>query len=318
MTGSTPLAVVLMPPGEAFDRIREGLVVPALLDAGFAIAPSAPYHLASTLERAGLVVADLTDRNPDVLFELGVAHGLGRPTLLLAQHRPGAVDDLPPLDLRGARMLLYSTRFDRAVVVRQQLAAAAIGALEDRLPSRDADADAAAERLLRALVDFAGAVTEIGAAVAGLGEDMRHGSERLAEVVAGGADGVDAAERLARTMASDLSRFATELDERVPAAAAVADVFADVGPEALASAMTREPSDASAERRKLTTDTHAGVQAARAALGAVGVAIAGLPPAVPEIVDEQRAAAEALQTLDAALGRVAAYLEQALALAELG
>ena len=58
---------------------------------------------------AKLVVADLTNSNPNVFYELGLAHGLGIPTLLLTQ----AVEKLP-FDLRSYRTLEYSTQFDHA------------------------------------------------------------------------------------------------------------------------------------------------------------------------------------------------------------
>ena len=55
-----------------------------------------------SIEQADLVVADLTGRNPNVMYEAEVAHSRGRPTLLLTQQ----IDDIP-FDLRGYRAIRY-------------------------------------------------------------------------------------------------------------------------------------------------------------------------------------------------------------------
>jgi len=56
----------------------------------------------SSIKRCRLVVADLTGRNPNVFYEVGIAHTLNKDVLLLAQ----AMDDVP-FDLRHRRVLLY-------------------------------------------------------------------------------------------------------------------------------------------------------------------------------------------------------------------
>jgi nucleoside 2-deoxyribosyltransferase len=66
-----------------------------------AIAVSEQIH--ADLRRADFVVADLTDRNPNVIFELGMAVGLGKPVLLLSQD---SAADLP-FDLRARQVVVY-------------------------------------------------------------------------------------------------------------------------------------------------------------------------------------------------------------------
>ena len=55
------------------------------------------------LRRADFVVADLTDRSPNVFFELGLALGLGKPVLLLSQ---APATDIP-FDLRARQIVVY-------------------------------------------------------------------------------------------------------------------------------------------------------------------------------------------------------------------
>jgi hypothetical protein len=51
---------------------------------------------------ARLIVADCTDRNPNVFYEIGLAHAIGKPTILLTQKS----EDVP-FDLRHLRYIAY-------------------------------------------------------------------------------------------------------------------------------------------------------------------------------------------------------------------
>lgn len=55
---------------------------------------------------ARIVVADLTDRNPNVFYEAGLADALGKDLVLLAQHE----DDIP-FDLRHRRVIIYDVAY---------------------------------------------------------------------------------------------------------------------------------------------------------------------------------------------------------------
>jgi nucleoside 2-deoxyribosyltransferase len=54
------------------------------------------------IRSADVILADLTRKNANVFYEVGICHALGKPVLLLAQ----SVDDVP-FDLRHRRVLLY-------------------------------------------------------------------------------------------------------------------------------------------------------------------------------------------------------------------
>jgi hypothetical protein len=55
-----------------------------------------------SINNADIVVADLTGKNANVFYEVGICHAIGRPVLLMAQ----SIDDIP-FDLRHYRILLY-------------------------------------------------------------------------------------------------------------------------------------------------------------------------------------------------------------------
>jgi hypothetical protein len=56
----------------------------------------------TSIKKSHLIIADLTRKNPNVFYEVGIAHTLGKQVLLLAQ----SIDDVP-FDLRHRRVLLY-------------------------------------------------------------------------------------------------------------------------------------------------------------------------------------------------------------------
>lgn len=57
------------------------------------------------LRNARIVLADLTDKNPNVFYELGVRHALSKRTILVAQD-----SKFIPSDLRGYWWLIYGTK----------------------------------------------------------------------------------------------------------------------------------------------------------------------------------------------------------------
>jgi len=54
------------------------------------------------INRARLVVADLTGKNANVFYELGIAHTLGKPVIVLTQSM-----EFVPFDLRHLRCIVY-------------------------------------------------------------------------------------------------------------------------------------------------------------------------------------------------------------------
>jgi nucleoside 2-deoxyribosyltransferase len=56
----------------------------------------------AAISTADLVIADLSGQNPNVFYEVGIAHTLGKPVLLLSQ----SIEDVP-FDLRHRRVLPY-------------------------------------------------------------------------------------------------------------------------------------------------------------------------------------------------------------------
>lgn len=108
-------ATVLLPAEGEFAQISSDLVVPALTEAGLRpVSPSQAvdkpktvFSLIDSIKRSSVVVVDVTGLDAFILYALGLAHGLEKPTVLLTQE----ISELP-FDLRSYNVVPYSTRLD--------------------------------------------------------------------------------------------------------------------------------------------------------------------------------------------------------------
>jgi hypothetical protein len=66
--------------------------------------------------KANLIIANLNGRNPNVLYELGIAQALDKAVILVSQH----FEDLP-VDIKSKRFLIYSTRPELQQMLRTML-----------------------------------------------------------------------------------------------------------------------------------------------------------------------------------------------------
>ncbi|HEV7425168.1 MAG TPA: hypothetical protein VGQ46_02285 [Thermoanaerobaculia bacterium] len=81
--------------------------------------------------RCAVILADLTSRNSNVFYELGLAHAIGKPAVLISE----ALDDVP-FDLRGLRVLLYDRSDPNwGVDLRKRISAALIETVADPVAS---------------------------------------------------------------------------------------------------------------------------------------------------------------------------------------
>jgi len=87
------LAFVLMPFKPPFDDYYEDIIKPAAKNAGLTtrkadeIYSTGPiiHDIWNQIWAATIVVADVTGKNPNVNYELGICHTLGVPTIIITQ-----------------------------------------------------------------------------------------------------------------------------------------------------------------------------------------------------------------------------------------
>jgi hypothetical protein len=104
---------VMMPFGQWFDTYYKELFAPAIKDAG--MEPLRADELFSTgtvieqiweqIKKSKILLADLTGKNANVFYELGLAHAEHKPVVFTS----GNLDDVP-FDLRHLRVIIYDIR----------------------------------------------------------------------------------------------------------------------------------------------------------------------------------------------------------------
>lgn len=112
----TDICFVIMPFGGWFDDYYDTVYRPAIEAAGLEPHRADDLYRPSTIvndiwsytQKAKLILADLSGKNPNVFYELGLAHALAKPAILIAE----SIDDVP-FDLRALRVLEYNKNAPR-------------------------------------------------------------------------------------------------------------------------------------------------------------------------------------------------------------
>lgn len=73
-------------------------------------------HIIKSIAEARIVLANIDGRNPNVFYELGIAHALDKPTILISQSDSGT-----PFDLQSKNVLLYKNLNDLDNKLRKEL-----------------------------------------------------------------------------------------------------------------------------------------------------------------------------------------------------
>lgn len=105
-----PFAFILIPFDREFDDVYELAIKPACEDAGaYAERVDKQIFQGSMLDRiynqiskADALIADMSERNPNVFYEVGYAHALGKTTILLTKK----AEDIP-FDLKHYPHIIY-------------------------------------------------------------------------------------------------------------------------------------------------------------------------------------------------------------------
>jgi hypothetical protein len=107
-----PAAFVMMPFKEPFDTLYREVIHPVTAASGFRVIRideiMAPGIIIDDIQRqiaeAHVVIAEITQPNPNVFYELGYAHALRKPAILLARRDPS---NQLPFDVRSYRAIFY-------------------------------------------------------------------------------------------------------------------------------------------------------------------------------------------------------------------
>lgn len=117
---------VIMPFGPTYDEVYREVLTECLEESGFAVTRSDELYgskpiMEDILERidsAEVIIADLTQKNPNVFYELGITHTRkeNNNVIMITQ----SLDDVP-FDLRPFRVIIYEPTISGAKILRSQL-----------------------------------------------------------------------------------------------------------------------------------------------------------------------------------------------------
>jgi hypothetical protein len=118
------LCFIIMPFTDKLNPIYESIIRPVIKDLKLKslradeIFTSKPIvdDIWESIKKAKFLIADLTDRNANVFYELGLAHALNKDVILLTQD----IDDVP-FDLRHYRIIVYQDSISGADKLKSTL-----------------------------------------------------------------------------------------------------------------------------------------------------------------------------------------------------
>ena len=104
------LCFVLMPFKEPFDTYFDVIISPAIDIVGLEPIRGDSVFMSSSIvgdiwkktQKAKVLIAELTEKNANVFYELGLAHAIGKPVILISEN----MEDVP-FDLRNYRVITY-------------------------------------------------------------------------------------------------------------------------------------------------------------------------------------------------------------------
>jgi hypothetical protein len=119
-----PKAFVVMQFAEPYDTFYKEVIQQKAASAGFDVVridektgPGVIFQdIQKEIEESDVVIAEITPANPNVFYELGYAHALKKPTILLAQRGAGL-----PFDIRSFRVVFYNDTIGGKAEVERNL-----------------------------------------------------------------------------------------------------------------------------------------------------------------------------------------------------
>lgn len=106
-------AFILMPFKNPYDSYYPAIFKPALEQVGYEVYRADDVFspqpiiidIQESIKQADLILCEMSERNPNVFYELGLAHAIGKPVILVSHNEQDV-----PFDLRHIRIIFYNFR----------------------------------------------------------------------------------------------------------------------------------------------------------------------------------------------------------------
>jgi len=120
-----PNCFVVMQFTEEYNALYQEVIRPTCEAFGYSVIRADDFYtsgliiddITRSIRESALVIADVTPNNPNVFYEVGYSHGIGKPTILLSDRKRERL----PFDISGFRTLFYDNTIGGKTAVEQRL-----------------------------------------------------------------------------------------------------------------------------------------------------------------------------------------------------
>jgi len=120
-----PVCFVVMQFSSEFNELFSEVIRPTCENFGYKVIRADDYYstgliiedITRSIREASVVIADITPDNPNVFYEVGFAHGIGKPTILLSDRKREKL----PFDVSGFRTLFYDNTIGGKSAAQERL-----------------------------------------------------------------------------------------------------------------------------------------------------------------------------------------------------
>lgn len=120
-----PICFVVMQFTEEYNALYSDVIKKTCEEFGYQVIRGDDFYhsgliiedITRSIRESTLVIADVTPDNPNVFYEVGFAHGMGKTTILLSDRKR----DKLPFDISGFRMLFYDNSIGGKSAVEDRL-----------------------------------------------------------------------------------------------------------------------------------------------------------------------------------------------------
>lgn len=120
-----PKAFVVMQFTEEYNELYREVIKPIVEDFGIEIERADEVHttnpilqdIVQSIRTCSIIIADITPNNPNVFYEVGYAHAIDKPTILLCDRKREKL----PFDISGFRTLFYDNTISGKSAVEKSL-----------------------------------------------------------------------------------------------------------------------------------------------------------------------------------------------------
>lgn len=120
-----PVCFVVMQFTDEYNTLYSEVIKPTCESYGYTVVRADDFYssgliiddITRSIRESMIVIADITPNNPNVFYEVGFAHGIGKPTILLSDRKRERL----PFDLSGFRTLFYDNTIGGKGSVEERL-----------------------------------------------------------------------------------------------------------------------------------------------------------------------------------------------------